>query len=272
MYTTYWNLNTRPFETFVDPQFYYPSEIHQAALLKLRYAIENRRGAALLAGAAGLGKTMLVQALNSQLPDSLGPLVHIKFPQMSPGELLAHIADKVSGQKSDELKVDSSLHRIETTLEKHRQGGRHVILVIDEAHLLSGTAAMETVRLLLNFETSWTLLLSGQPSLLPSLERFPQLDERLGVKCLLRRFSADETVSYISHRLHAAGATHPIFDQESMEAVHQLTEGIPRRINRLCDLALLIGFAEEHNSIRPDHIHAVAEELVAGIAIEQKAA
>ena len=63
MYETYWQLSQKPFENVTDARFYYPSESHQAALLKLRYAIENRRGAALLAGPSGCGKTLLTTML-----------------------------------------------------------------------------------------------------------------------------------------------------------------------------------------------------------------
>jgi general secretion pathway protein A len=63
--------------------------------------------------------------------------------------------------------------------------------------------------------------------------------------------------------LQAAGAAREIFDEGALEAVHQLTLGVPRRINRLCDLALLIGFAEERSVLGREQVEAVAEELVA---------
>ena len=90
----------------------------------------------------------------------------------------------------------------------------------------------------------------------------PQLEERLGVKCLLRPFNEEETAAYVSHRLRVAGALQPIFDAESLTALHALTHGIARRINRLCDLALLIGYAEERRTITAEHVEAVCEELV----------
>ena len=103
----------------------------------------------------------------------------------------------------------------------------------------------------------------SQPALLPILDRMPELDERLAVKCLLRRLSQEETFSYVHHRLQAAGCRRQIFDDGALEAVHRLSHGTPRRINRLCDLALLIGFAEERDMIGCQQIEAVSEELVA---------
>ena len=73
MYKTYWQLNARPFENCIDAQFYYPSEVHQGALLKLRYAVESQRGAALLTGTSGSGKTLLVNTLKRQLDERFSP-------------------------------------------------------------------------------------------------------------------------------------------------------------------------------------------------------
>src|SRR5262249_44532153 len=125
---------------------------------------------------------------------------------------------------------------------------------------------LDTLRLLTNLEgvgkPALTLILVGQPQLLPALERMPALEARLGVKCLLRPFNLEETVSYVNHRLTAAGATHEIFTSEALSTLYQLTGGNPRRINRLCDLALLIGYAEEQVRINAHQIEAVSEELV----------
>ncbi len=145
--------------------------------------------------------------------------------------------------------------------------GRHAVIVIDDAQDLADTGALETIRLLLNFEhgatAAWTVLLVGQPSLLPVLDRMPELDERMAVKCLLRRLTLEESISYVHHRLQAAGARLEIFDSAALETVHHLALGVPRRINRLCDLALLIGFAEERTHLGSEQIEAIAEELVA---------
>lgn len=268
MYETYWQLARKPFEPTAQQESYYPSETHQGAMLKLRYAVENRRGAALLTGPAGTGKTMLVQTLRRQLPESFAPFVHVVFPEMAPAELISYIADELgapatsAGGKS----LDQTVRRIEHFLDENTGAGGHAVLAVDEAHLLAAHRTLETMRLLLNFELAGrpglTLVLAGQPSLLPALLRQPNLDERLAVKILLRALTVEETASYITHRLTAAGAQRQIFAMPAMEAVHELSRGIPRQINRLCDLALLIGYAEELPEITRDHIEAVSEELV----------
>jgi type II secretory pathway predicted ATPase ExeA len=268
MYEAYWKLERKPFETCSDSRFYYPSEVHQGALLKLRYAVENRRGGALLAGASGTGKTLVVQMLRRQLSETFSPFVHLVFPQMSAEDLLAYLADELGapGADLDDTAPSASVRRIEHFLAGNAGKGRHAVVVVDEAHLLEGTRVLEMIRLLLNFEVAsepaLTLVLVGQPALLPTLERMPQLEERLGVKSLLRPFTLEESVSYVNHRLTAAGAKRTIFEPEALEALHHLTHGAARRINRLGDLALLVAFAEEQKTITAAQIESVSEELV----------
>ena len=113
MYTGYWKLNCRPFDDAISSRFYYPSQTHQATLLKLRYAVENRCGAALLAGSSGLGKSLLVRSLFRELPQEYGPRVHLRFPQMPPPHFLAFLADELSGERWAAHSVDCSLHPID---------------------------------------------------------------------------------------------------------------------------------------------------------------
>jgi type II secretory pathway predicted ATPase ExeA len=266
MYETHWQLNERPFENTADPRFYFPSESHQAALLKLRYAIENRRGGALLSGMAGLGKTMLANMLRQTLGAGFAPIVHLVFPQMSTAELLAYLADELDGSQNPVAAVQDSVRRIEQFLADNTRQGRHAVVILDEAQLVDNTQSLEALRLLLNFEADGqpglTLLLSGQPALFPMLERMPQLEERLAVKCLLRPFTQQETGEYAAHRLSVAGCPYNLFQDEAIATLHALTRGVPRRINRLCDLALLIGYAEERSEISAAELKAVSQELV----------
>ncbi len=183
MYEAYWELDRKPFEPGADVAAYYPSEAHQAAMLKLRYAIEGRTGVAVLAGSAGSGKSLLVRLLAERLPPEIGPLVHIVYPQMATAELLAYLATELDGEERSTAAVDESVGRIQRFLTKNMAKGLHAVVAIDEAHLLEGARTFEALRLLLNFESGGhpglTFLLIGQPVLLPMLERLP-LSSTLG--------------------------------------------------------------------------------------------
>ncbi len=267
MYYSYWQLERPPFGGSLDADFYYPSEGHQSALLKLRYAIENHRGAALLCGDSGTGKTLLVQLLRENLAEHFSPVIHVVVPMMSGAELLAYVADGLGvwSGPSGRASVEENIRRIENTLAENARAGKQAILVVDEAHLLADTEAMESLRLLTNFQgpsgPALFLLVVGQATLAPALARMPHFEERFGVKSLLKPFTADEAAAYVNHRMTVAGASRTIFEDDALDAIYELSQGIPRRINRLCDLALVVGYADEQQSIARSHIESVAGEL-----------
>ena len=269
MYLDYWQLDAKPFEPAAAARFVFKSAPFEAALRKLRYVVENQRHAALVAGPAGVGKTLLVQSLRETLGDRCQPFSHVVFPQMTDRDLLVYLAERCGAPPAEPPRytIEESLRRLEFTLGENTRQGRRAVIVIDEAHLLEDSGLVEPLRLLLNLNgagaPSFTLLLVGQPGVVPMVERHGGLEERLDLKVLLPAFAAEETAAYIKHRLQAAGATRDIFTADALTTAHQLCGGIPRRINRLCDLALLVGFAESQHAISPDHLHAVHDELIA---------
>ena len=242
MYETYWQLQQKPFENCADPRFYYPGESPQAALLKLRYAVENHRGG----GAFGRRFGHWQDAHRRHAPQPAGRKPHALrasgFPaneHRRPARLFGRLLGRRTICTVENHGVQNSIQRIEHFLTENNRKDRHAVIVIDEAHLITRADTWEAIRLLMNFETdgqpALSLLLSGQTALLPMLDRMPQLDERLGVKCLLRPFTVEETAAYAAHRLKTAGAKRTIIDRDAFTTLHELTDGIARRINRLCD-------------------------------------
>jgi general secretion pathway protein A len=194
--------------------------------------------------------------------------VHLVFPQMNGPELLVYLAEMLGAPPDDPPRytVEESVRRIELLVTENQRQSRHAVVVVDEAHLLWDAGLLQTLRLILNLgpngDPPFTLVLAGQPRLLTCLERLPDLDERLAVKTLIRALTSDETASYVSHRLKAAGARRDIFDASALDEIYVLSQGVPRAINRLCDLALLIGYAQGAELLRAEDIAAVSEELV----------
>jgi general secretion pathway protein A len=230
--------------------------------------VENQRGGALLAGPSGSGKTLLWNMLAATLDENTAPRVHVVFPQMSADGLMAFLADELSGSvdQAPTPDVQKSIRRIERFLDENTHAGRHAVVVVDEAHLIDDNRTFEALRLLTNFQVdgrpALALLLIGQPGILPTLDRMPQLEERFGVKSLLRPFTETETSDYVAHRLKTAGRAEPILEPEALGTLHHLTHGVARRINRLLDLALLIGYAEQQRSISAAQLEAVSQELI----------
>lgn len=268
MYEAYWKLKARPFENTYSEASYYPSESAQAALLKLRYAVENRRGAAILGGACGLGKSLLARTLIAQLPDLFTPKVHLVFPRLPADSLIPYLLLNLGQGKISDTPQDPSagVWQLEQFLKANTRSGNHAVVIVDDAHLLRDPRSLETMRLLTNFETDGkldlTLILVGQTQVIPVVERFPALESRIGVKSLMRCFNPDETAAYVTHRLRVAGCEQEIFAGGALERLYDLTRGNPREINRLCDLALLIGYAEELRQIDAPQVESIYEELV----------
>ena len=271
MYERYWHLEHNPFDDDLDLRGYFASQTHQATLLKLRYLIENGNGTGLLVGGTGFGKSYLLMVLAQQMGESHGPFVHLVFPQLSPAELLGYLAAELGAAEPEGpgAGLDRIVREIDQRLKALNEAGRHPVIVVDEAHLIEDVQVFQALRLLLNFQQQkrrFSLILAGQHELLNIVRRLQQLEERVAVKSLLRALSPDETAGYVARRLEAAGAKRPLFEPDALLPVHELSGGVPRRINRICDLALLVGFADESEMISAEQVQAVAEELTTVVA------
>lgn len=272
MYLQHWKLNRRPFENTLEPEFFFPSQTHQAAVLKLRYLIENQKGAGVLVGPTGTGKTFVTHRLEAELGESAGPWLNIVFPQMSADDLLTDIAIRLGGEsvasdwpKHSVLPRSAALRIIERSLDEHSRAGHHPVLVVDDAHLIDDPATLQVLELLLNFQQppqrAFSLILLGDRLLLSRLARLPRFEERLAVRAMLQSLSPDETARCIRFRLEVSGARNAIFDAEALAEIAELSDGIPRRINRIADLALLVGYADGRSHLTAADVASVSDEL-----------
>lgn len=272
MYSQHWKLNRRPFENTLEPEFFFPSQTHQAALLKLRYLIENQKGAGVLVGPTGIGKTFVTHRLAKELSPVAAPWLNFVFPQMSADDLLTDVAIRLGGEsvttdwpKHSVLPRSTALRIIERSLDEHSHAGRHPVLVFDDAHLIDDPATLQALELLLNFQQppqrAFSLILLGDRLLLSRLSRLPRFDERLSIRAMLQPLSPDETARYIRFRMEVSGARNAIFEAEALAEIAELSEGIPRRINRLADLALLVGYADGRSHLTAEDVSSVSEEL-----------
>ena len=268
MYQRYWHLETPPFENSLDAGFFFPSGTHQGALLKLQYAVETRKELALLTGGHGTGKTYLTHVLEHDLGPDAGPFVRVIFPQMSPAEMLSYIAVRIGCPEievhSDRGGVDRTLRVVEGRLQQLSESGVRLVLVIDDAHLLS-PEHLQTLQLFLNIQQhagdACLVILTGRPDLLPHVQRVGGLYQRVSVRMALHGLSEDEVGRYVDHRLARAGSEGVIFEEASIRILWELSQGSPRRLNQICDLALLVGYADSLSAITPVELEAAAQEL-----------
>ena len=268
MYQRYWHLETPPFENSLDAGFFFPSGTHQGALLKLQSAGETRKELALLTGGHGTGKTYLTHVLEHDLGPDAGPFVRVIFPQMSPAEMLSYIAVRIGCPEievhSDRGGVDRTLRVVEGRLQQLSESGVRLVLVIDDAHLLS-PEHLQTLQLFLNIQQhagdACLVILTGRPDLLPHVQRVGGLYQRVSVRMALHGLSEDEVGRYVDHRLARAGSEGVIFEEASIRILWELSQGSPRRLNQICDLALLVGYADSLSAITPVELEAAAQEL-----------
>jgi len=271
MYETHWGLQKPPFVTDRTPESFYAGAAHQAALLKLRFLIDHRRGAGLLIGPSGSGKTRLLEALLPEDARDRG-VARIVYPLMTPLELLCSLLSELGDRpvSAADASVDVVLKGLVHCLRAQAAAGPASVIVIDDAHTITDRQVLQSLHLLLNLQqypgVEFTLILTGQPELLTLTRRLPQLDDRIAIPCVLTALDPAETAEYVEHRLRAAGATAPILTQAALQTIYELSGGLPRRINRLCDFALLVGYAEGLGLIDSPHIEAVATELSLGRA------
>ena len=205
----------------------------------------------------------------------LQPLVHVVFPAISPDDLLRLVAREIAtfAAVSPVLSTgnDGVLCEILTSLRRLASTGHRTLLCFDDAHLLSEEALLHVVQPLLNLAESedqamLAMLLVGQPVLSAKIRRLHQISERIAVTTALTGFTANETSDYVRSSLLQSGGRSDIFSADALQRLYEITAGNPRRINRLSDMALLVGFAEQLGQITVSQIDAVSSELMPAAA------
>jgi general secretion pathway protein A len=278
MYAPFFGLTQAPFSIAPDPHMLFMSERHREALAHLLYGVGGRDGNSggagggfvLLTGEIGTGKTTVCRCFLEQTPASCN-VAYIFNPKLTVIELLQSICHEfhITPAKKDARQptVKDYLDPLNAFLLKTHAAGQNNVLIIDEAQNLSAEV-LEQLRLLTNLETSERKLLQivliGQPELRTMLQRpeLEQLAQRVIARYHLQALTESETTQYIAHRLEVSGLKGALpFDRQALKRIHHFARGVPRRINLLCDRAMLGAFAGGQATVNRRIVDKAAGEV-----------
>jgi len=266
MYLEYYGLKEMPFGLTPDPRYIFKTESHLEMLATVRYAIEHNKGLVVVTGEVGTGKTTTLRAVLQQFSDEVLS-VYIFNPFLTAAEFFEQLAHEFELDLPKKVSKPEMLAALGQLLATRHSQGLRTVLIVDEAHGLP-TALLEEIRLLLNFETSseklLQVILSGQPELHEVLNRpaLRQLKQRISLRCQIKPLSVFEINKYIRFRLKQAGAANVnLFDNGAIGLIGNVSQGIPRVVNNICDNALLYGYASGAEAITRDIIEEVIEAL-----------
>lgn len=265
MYEAYFSLKERPFSISPDPRFIYLTAQHQEALAKVQYSIAQRMGVSTIYGDIGAGKTSLARRLWVLYADNpkynFAMIVHPNFP--STFQFVKEIRREFGLDKPPRSLSDALNEFQEFLLEEHAKGKTN-ILVIDEAQNLK-PSNYETLRQLLNFETNTQKLLQialfGQNDLATKIDRQPELKDRITIFGALTPLTFDDAIALIDFRWKVAGGDKHPFESEALEAIFKYSKGLPRKISKLCDNALIRALSNELKSVNKEIVEHVALEV-----------
>ncbi|GJL51155.1 ExeA family protein [Candidatus Nitrospira salsa] len=254
-----------PFRITPDTDFFFPGSQHLEALSHLRYGIASG-SLTMLTGEVGLGKTLLCRHLLRHPPEHTR-FAYLLNPDQSYGGLLASIYEDLTGKVPKDASLGSLQRELPKLLLRLAEGGEQVAVLVDEAHRLSGKV-MEGLRLLSNLDTEkdklMCLLLVGQPELELKLAKraLRPLAQRISVRYHLKPFTLRDTMKYVRHRLRVATRDDRVHVNAGiLMLVHMISGGVPRRINQLCDRALLAAYAKGEQVISPWMVRQAAREI-----------
>jgi len=264
MYLEHFQFDMEPFALAPDSRFLFLGTAHKKALNYLKYALWNSDSFTLITGAIGAGKTILLQTLLKTIPESI-LVIAINQTQLTPIEFLEMLVDHLGLTKPAYPSKPNLLKLLRDYFDG--LGNQPVVFIIDEAQGMP-TETLEELRLLAtrdfdDRDYNINIILCGQPELKSMIEspQLEQLNQRIRLKFELEGLISRETTDYIGYRLSKAGQSLDIFSKNALTRIFQYTKGVPRKINKLCDTALICAFAADLKSITTKQVEEAAKEL-----------
>lgn len=253
LYTDHFNFTERPFSLLPDPDFLFWSKAHTRAFSILEYGLVTRAPLTVITGEVGTGKTTLVQALLQQI-DADFTVGLISNAQGDRGDLLRWVLSALDITPDPSGDYVALFEQFQDFVIGEYADGRSVVLVIDEAQNLT-YETLEELRMLTNINSNkdeiLQLILLGQPELrfkitAPELRQFAQ---RVTATYHIEPMDLTTTRQYIRHRLEHVGGTGQEISPQAMRMIFETAQGIPRMINKICDLALVYTASAGHKTV-----------------------
>ena len=267
MYCGHFGFSEKPFDMTPDPKYLYLNRNNKEVFAALKYGIRDRRGFISIIGEVGTGKTTLLNAALDQLDENT-KAAYIFNTSVTFDKILATTLFELGLKKSDEsLSKIHAIDRLNNFAIEQLTAGGNVALIIDEAQNLD-MKSLENLRLLSNLETRKhkliQIVIAGQPELDAILQRqeLRQLTQRINLNRYVIPLSEKETNDYIQHRLTVADYKGPnLFDRRAQKLIWEFSHGIPRKINILCDNALLTGYGVKKRRITTSLMQEAIRDL-----------
>ena len=254
MYLKFFGLSKEPFHITPDPEFLYLSPSHKQALGSIIYGINQRKGFIAIVGEVGVGKTTILRAYLEKARPQKGKTIYIFHSNVSFPLLLKTILQGLGLTPVSEIPSEMLKQLHEALIEEYRSGGT-VVLLIDEAQNMP-IRTLENLRMLSNLESSTDKLIQvvliGQPELEDRLNRHElrQLRQRIAIWAKIEPLTKQESRAYIDFRIAQVTEEEvKIFTKGAVKLLVNVAGGIPRRLNVLCDNALVTGFGYQTNPV-----------------------
>lgn len=261
MYHEHWGLERSPFAGGEAPPLFYEGESQTEALARLRFVVRGRQNAMLL-GERGVGKSLLARRFADQCRREGGDVAAVNAAGLSPREFLWQVAAQLAVGPAPTDDVPRLFRRLAEYAAAARWRSSAAALLVDDADQAGPDVRAQLLRLL-GLRTSaggWLALVLAASG--PTCNRVGEdLLEAIDLRIDLTPWSEAEMTGYVQHALLEAGGEQPVFQDEALSAMFLLTDGLPRRVNRLADHALLGGAAAGLEMIDAGMIEAAHEAI-----------
>lgn len=262
MYESYWGLSESPFLNTLDERWYFESTQHDEALARLYYLVEHRRQCGLLTGIGGTGKSLLLAILANQVRRTQRQAVWLDLLGLSGGELLWQVASQLNLAPIEGAPLSVLWRAVRDQLHALRLSQLQTVILVDRLDRADDDCAQMLERLLQLDQgpSCWVTLVAATRS--PALRGSSAgLLERSDLRVELIPWTPADTSEYVRSALRRAGCDRELLDDEALQAVFECSRGIPRNVNRVCDLSLLAAMGQPVDTIDAATVHAASEEL-----------